>query len=135
MVEKFGICYVPSASTLRYCQTKNLVRTQPLQYKPDKCVAICAGTRNDYKKFEEDIDLLSPQKYKRIKMFPLPTSESMKPKVIGSLPNMDIVHFACHGLFLGDKNQDPLESGLLTITKIVIIPIINHGFLAKPFLF
>jgi len=113
MIEKFGFSYIPSASTLRYCQTKNRARSQPLGYKPDKCIAVCSGAKNDYKKFERDIELLDQQEYGWTKMISLRASEAIKPNVIDRISNMDVVHFACHGLFLGDRNLDPLESGLL----------------------
>ena len=41
------------------------------------------------------------------------TAEAMKSNVIDKMSDIDIVHFACHGLFGGDINQDPLESGLV----------------------
>ena len=111
IIQKFGVCYIPSASTLRYCQAKNLGRSQSLNFKPDKCIVVCSGAKKDYMKFEEDIDLLS--QYKWTNMVALRAFQSVKPSVVDNISNKDIVHFACHGLFLGDKNQDPLESGLL----------------------
>jgi CHAT domain-containing protein len=111
IVQRFGACHIPSASTLRYCQTKNLARSQRLNYRADKCIVVCSGTKKDYKKFEEDIDILGQHKWSKI--IPLRASQSIKADVIGKISNIDLIHFACHGLFFGDKNQDPLESGLL----------------------
>ena len=66
IIEKFGICYVPSASTLRYCQTKNLLRTNSSDYRPNKCIVVCSGAKSDYTEFEKDIDFLSQCKWNQI---------------------------------------------------------------------
>lgn len=111
IIEKIGICYVPSASTLKYCQAKNLTRDKSSNYEPGKCIVVCSGAMKDYLEFEKDIDILKERKWKEI--VPLRAMESKKLNVMNMIPSYDVVHFACHGLFVGDMNQDPLESGLL----------------------
>ena len=109
VIEKFGISYTPSASTLRYCQAKNKARINSLNYKPVNCIVVCSGTADDYKKFEEDIDILN--KFHWNSITPLKGGTSVKSNVERRVVNNDIIHFACHGLFAMD--EDPLDSGLL----------------------
>ena len=73
------------------------------------CIVVCSGTADDYKKFEEDIDILN--KFHWNSITPLKGGTSVKSNVERRVVNNDIIHFACHGLFAMD--EDPLDSGLL----------------------
>ena len=121
IIEKFGICYVPSLSTLKYCQIKNSSRKNK-GYKPEKCLLVCSGKKDDYLKFEEDINFMQQSyEWKNDDFLVLKGNNATKSNVKENVYNKDIVHFSTHGLFGLDYSQDPLESGLLLTSEYGII--------------
>jgi CHAT domain-containing protein len=130
VIEKFGISYVPSASILRYCQAKNKARTDLSNYKPAKCVLVCSGTADDYKKFEEDINIF--EKFDWDSITPLKGEMSSKENLESKIAGNDVIHFATHGLFAMDVNEDPLDSGLLLTSEKGPVDSLSEVFTSKP---
>lgn len=111
LIEKFGVCYTPSVSVLKYCQAKNPVRKFGLNHKPENCLAIAVGAKeNSPQDFEADVDFFS-SKFKKDRLTSLNGHAATKEQVKKNLSNKSITHFGCHGIFLAEG--DPLDSGLL----------------------
>ncbi len=116
IIEKFGICYTPSASVLKYCRAKNELRKNKF-FKPQSCLVVCASTLQDKNAFDEDANLLS--KFEWDKNFVvLKGSKATKDCVTKKIMGRDVIHFACHGLFGEDFGGDALDSGLCLLGNI-----------------
>jgi CHAT domain-containing protein len=113
LIEIFGVCITPSATVLKYCQTKNRIRNVRMKHKPETCfVAAVGALENDPSDFETDVDFLEP-KFSRDRFLSLKGSQATKEKILHNIGGKDIIHLACHGLFVGDLGLDPLESGFM----------------------
>jgi CHAT domain-containing protein len=113
IIERFGVCYTPSASVLRYCQAKNKLRKPELKHKPERAIAACVGAvENDPGDFADDIDLLMC-KFKGANFQTLQDLSATKYNVSSSVNDKDIIHFACHGRFSSSRTDPLEESGLM----------------------
>jgi CHAT domain-containing protein len=125
LIERFGICYVQSASILQYCQYKNRKRLLGSSHEPQNCLiaAVAAADDEDAQEFEADGEMLAELFRERgtthddvylIGAHPTddyqPASKELIKKLLGG---HDVIHFACHGVFGADAGGDPLDSGLL----------------------
>lgn len=126
LIERFGICYAPSASVLQYCQQKNRRRNAELRHEPDSCLIVAVAAANDEEpqEFEADGDTLARLFHERdahasvTALVGTRASGSTRPANKIALQqeaaSYDVLHLACHGLFgLEGKSGDPLASGLL----------------------
>lgn len=140
LIERFGICYVHSASVLRYCQFKNRQRAGNLEYHSDSCLIAALAAADDAfpQEFEADGDTLASLFLERdvnskvtrlIGAQPLdgvaPASKEMIKRQIGS---HDVIHLACHGMFgaLG-STHDPLDSRLLVSDGKTALSLVEAG--------
>lgn len=125
LIERFGICYVQSASILQYCQYKNRKRLAGSNHAPQNCLiaAVAAADDEDPQEFEADgvmlADLFRGRGTTHDDVYLIgaspsddyqPASKELIKKLIGA---HDVIHFACHGVFGADAGGDPLDSGLL----------------------
>ncbi len=125
LIERFGICHAPSASVLRYCQSKNPRRVTGLNHQPTSCLIVAvAADKEDPQDFEADgerlADLFREQNASARVTYLVGTSKTgsthpaSKVLLQGAAAGQDIIHLACHGLFGVERNsRDPLDSGLL----------------------
>jgi hypothetical protein len=59
VIERYGVCYTPNASVLRYCRENNKLRKPELKHKPTRAIAACVGAlENNSGDFADDIDFL-----------------------------------------------------------------------------
>jgi CHAT domain-containing protein len=113
VIERFGVCYTPSASVLRYCQAKNKLRRPELNHKPERAIAVCVGAlENKPGDFADDIDFLMCN-FKRAKFLALEDLRATRENVISNVNDKDVVHFACHGKFARIGTDLLEESGLM----------------------
>ena len=135
LVERFGICYVQSASILQYCQYKNRKRLAGSSHEPQNCLiaAVAAADDADTQEFEADGEMLAALFRGRGNTHDdvylvgasqtsdyQPASKELVKKMIGG---HDVIHFACHGIFGADAGGDPLDSGLLVSDGETTLPL------------
>lgn len=125
LFERFGICHVPSASVLRYCQSKNRRRLAGLNHQPASYLIVAVAAANeDPQDFETDgerlADLFREQNASARITCLVGTSKTgsahpaSKVLLQSEASGQDIIHLACHGLFGVERNsRDALDSGLL----------------------
>ena len=125
LIERFGICYVPSASVLRYCQQKNRRRVTDLKHEPQSCLIVAVAAANEEPQdFEADGNTLA-HLFRERDAHALVTTRvgtqatgsnqpASKTTLQQEAARHDVIHLACHGLFgLDGNSDDPLASGLL----------------------
>lgn len=125
LVERFGLCSVPSAAILRHCQAKNRVRSSGGNHRPSQCLIAAVAAKDEVvDDFERDGELLASLLLERdppgrvsLRVGAEPSSGRMpatKEHILRECQRYDIIHFACHGIFSIDGiSRDPLDSALL----------------------
>lgn len=122
LIERFGICQVPSLTALRHCQARNRSRLIPA-YHSRQCLiaAVAASDDEDEAFFEQDGATLRQLFAERVSASRVNAlvgadgchdrTPASKANVLAAMCNSDIIHFACHGVF-GDATRGT-ETGLL----------------------
>lgn len=126
LVERFGLCTVPSAAVLRYCQSKNQARREPRPAGPASCLiaAVAAADDQDPLEFEADgaslaeIFAARSRQAQVTRLLGARAADGRRPAakdlILQTIAGHELVHLACHGLFSDeDAGGDPLDSGLL----------------------
>jgi CHAT domain-containing protein len=127
LIERFGLCQVPSASVLRYCRSQNRRRRTEPEHRPRRCLvaAVASDDDPDPREFEADGDTLAQlflaagEGREVVRLIGAETTEANRPAskaaVLGAMGGCDLIHLACHGLFeAGLGRPDPLDdAGLL----------------------
>ena len=125
LIERFGLSHVPSLSTLRFCQANNPRRTQKATRALQSVMAVAIAAADDQNPglFEADSERLT-----EICMGQSPPAQVLqmvgakqqdgslsanKAAILEEAPRHDLIHLACHGVFGGDQDLDPLDSGFL----------------------
>ncbi|HKV92110.1 MAG TPA: CHAT domain-containing protein [Candidatus Angelobacter sp.] len=125
LIERFGLCYAPSASVLKHCLTKNPRRSQPAAFV-ESCLIVAMAAAEDLDPLEleedgKDLAGLFQQYHPDSKLTqlvgPVATQTfkaASKKEVLVELPAHQLIHIACHGFFgLETDVPDPLNSGIL----------------------
>jgi CHAT domain-containing protein len=126
LIERFGLCHAPSLSVLRFCRSRNPRRgSRPGAPSASALVAaIAAQDDEDPALFEGDAAWLASiceaQSVGSTRVVPLvgakPTGAARpasRAAILDEAPAHELIHLACHGVFGGDQQGDPLDSGLL----------------------
>jgi CHAT domain-containing protein len=124
LIERFGMCTVPSVTVLRFCQARNRSRNM-WGRRPASCLiaAVASADDADERDFEADGDEIAElfrrsRQQRRVSVLRGPAANchipASKQNVVAAMPGHDVVHFACHGVFgLDLDGAGPLDSGLL----------------------
>jgi CHAT domain-containing protein len=136
LIERFGLCTVPSASVLRYCQAKNRQRLKGPIQQANSCLAVAVAAADDLEPqiFEADADALTAFFQDHIKDSKVTrlvgpsgkdgSNPASKTLIQQMLPCHEVVHLACHGVFGSEiGSDDPLDSGLLVSDGSTTIPL------------
>lgn len=135
LIERFGICYVQSASILQYCQYKNRKRLAGSSHEPQNCMiaAVAAADDQNAQEFEADGAMLAElfrvrgTTHDDVYLIGAGPTEDYQPAskelIKKQISGHDVIHFACHGVFGSDAGGDPLDSGLLVSDGETTLPL------------
>jgi hypothetical protein len=118
VIDRFGVCVLPAASVMPFCQAKNRARgTAPDGSAHRPRTALIAGVAavedTDPADLEQDAALLESLMDCRRLAGPDRTTRAA---VIDAIGGYDVVHLACHGVFGGDRGLDPLQASGLVLS-------------------
>jgi len=125
LIERFGLCFAPSLSVLRFCRTRNPLREPGRSTAPRSAMAAAIAAADDRNPalFEADTERLaqicqafSPE----TRVVQLTGAKqrddrcaATKAAILEEAPAHELVHLACHGVFGDGHSGEPLDSGLL----------------------
>jgi hypothetical protein len=125
LIERFGLCHAPSLGVLRFCRSRNPRRASGPGAPPSSALVAAVAAQDDEEPalFEGDATLLaeiceaqSPGTHVATLVGANPQDggrPASRAAVLDEAPTHGLIHLACHGVFGGDQQGDPLDSGLL----------------------
>ncbi|WP_312884470.1 CHAT domain-containing protein [Nocardia barduliensis] len=116
VADRFGVCMVPSATVLKYCQGKNPARYERRPPRRAFVAGVAAARDEVAEDMESDGDLLRARIRTEELSGPSGDTAANRRPVIEGMRGAELIHLAFHGVF--DDALDPMKgSGLLVAAE------------------